>query len=42
MIKLTPLLKENDLTYVSKIIRKPVSDIERFLNKNKKFHSGWQ
>lgn len=40
MIKLTPLLKENNLTYVSKIIRKPVRDIERFLNKNKKFHSG--
>ena len=40
MIKLKNILTENDLTYVSKIIRKPVRDIERFLDKNKKFHSG--
>ena len=40
MIKLKNILTENDLTYVSKIIRKPVRDIERFLDKNKKFNSG--
>ena len=40
MIKLKNILTENDLTFVSKIIGKPVRDIERFLDKNKKFRSG--